>query len=292
MNHVAFVSGGKSSWAAAKRVAETHGTDNLTLVFSDTLIEDSDLYRFLIEGVNNILGEGPDWDATVPPVEDDGAEAIRKELLPRLAAKHTTARFRWLIEGRDIWEVFKDVKFLANHRIDPCSRILKRELQDKWLAANCDPETTLAAYGFDWTEGHRMKRMSDRKDKWQRWAPLLEAPMLTSHQIQAWLAKEGIQEPALYALGFQHNNCGGGCVKAGQATWATLLRELPKRYEWWERHEEQMRQQLGDVAIMTDRRGGKRVVMTLRTFRERLQAGGQYDMLDWGVCGCYQVEEQ
>lgn len=34
-------SGGIGSWAAARRVADHHGTDGLVLLFADTLIEDS-----------------------------------------------------------------------------------------------------------------------------------------------------------------------------------------------------------------------------------------------------------
>ena len=42
-DHVVFYSGGIASWAAAKRVAETHGVDGLKLLFADTLTEDEDL---------------------------------------------------------------------------------------------------------------------------------------------------------------------------------------------------------------------------------------------------------
>lgn len=49
MKHVVMFSGGAGSWAAAKRVAERHGTADLTLLFTDTLMEDEDLYRFLHE---------------------------------------------------------------------------------------------------------------------------------------------------------------------------------------------------------------------------------------------------
>jgi len=39
-------SGGITSWAAAKRVAAEHGADNTLLLFTDTKMEDEDLYRF------------------------------------------------------------------------------------------------------------------------------------------------------------------------------------------------------------------------------------------------------
>lgn len=46
--HVVMFSGGVGSFAAAARVMRQYGRD-LTLVFADTLIEDADLYRFLVE---------------------------------------------------------------------------------------------------------------------------------------------------------------------------------------------------------------------------------------------------
>jgi 3'-phosphoadenosine 5'-phosphosulfate sulfotransferase (PAPS reductase)/FAD synthetase len=52
--HVVMFSGGIGSWAAAKRVAERHGTSTLTLLFTDTLIEDADLYRFLVDAAENV----------------------------------------------------------------------------------------------------------------------------------------------------------------------------------------------------------------------------------------------
>jgi len=255
MKHIVMFSGGINSWAAARRVADRYGTDHLTLLFADTKIEDEDLYRFLEEAAVDVGGE-----------------------LVKIA------------DGRTIWEVFHDERFLGNHRVDPCSKILKRELIDRWLADNCDPTDTLVAMGFDWSEGHRMDRMRKRDTVWNRWAPLLERPYITREQTMDMLRQQGVRVPRLYELGFQHNNCGGGCVKAGQAAWAHLLKTLPDRYKSWEDNEEEFRRFIGkDVGILTDRRGGTRKVMTLRQFRERVQQSEEYDTQDWGACGCFQI---
>ncbi len=48
-DHLIFYSGGLASWATAMRVAEKHGTKNLKMLFTDTKMEDEDLYRFLDE---------------------------------------------------------------------------------------------------------------------------------------------------------------------------------------------------------------------------------------------------
>lgn len=252
LKRVVMFSGGVGSWAAAKRVAERHGTENLTLLFTDTLIEDPDLYRFLLEAASNVGGE-----------------------LVRLA------------EGRTVWEVFRDEKFLGNHRIDPCSKILKRQVADRWLATNCDPASTVVYVGIDWTEEHRFTRLRNRRRPWVYEAPLCEPPYLRKDQVFASLAVEGIEAPRLYRLGFAHNNCGGGCVKAGIGHFALLHRTLPEVFSEWERNEAALREQLGDVSILTDRRGGTRKPLPLSTLRRRLECGEQVDMFEIGGCGCF-----
>ena len=96
----------------------------------------------------------------------------------------------------------------------------------------------------------------------------------------------GIEPPRAYAWGFPHNNCGGFCVKAGQAQFALLLRTRPKRYAFHEREEEATRAEIGDFSVMKDRRGGKLKPLTMRQLRERIEAGENFDRDDWGGCGC------
>lgn len=245
-------SGGIGSWCAAKRVAERHGTAELTLLFTDTLVEDPDLYRFLDEAATNVGGE-----------------------LVRLA------------EGRTIWEVFRDERFLGNHRVDPCSKILKRQLADRWLRDNCEPESTVVYVGIDWSEEHRFTRLRDRRLPWVYEAPLCEAPYLTKKQMLAALSEEGIEPPRLYGMGFAHNNCGGGCVKAGIGHFALLHRALPEVFTSWEQNEADLRAQLGEVSILTDRRGGSRKPLPLSVLRQRLEGGEQVDPFEIGGCGCF-----
>lgn len=250
-----MLSGGVGSWAAAKRVAERHGTDGLTLLFADTKIEDPDTYRFLREGAANVGGE----------------------LLE-------------IAEGRTPWEVFRDRRFLGNHRVDPCSEILKRKLCDRWLDENCDPTDTTVHVGIDWSEVHRYERLRDRRARsgWLYEAPLCDPPYLTKDEVHAWAEREGLRKQRLYVLGLAHANCGGGCVKAGIGHWAHVLRVLPEVFEEWERNEEDLRTELGDVSMLTDRRGGDRKPLTLRMLRERIEAGGTpIDMFDIGGCGCF-----
>ena len=246
-------SGGVGSWAAAKRVAEEHGVGSMTLLFTDTLIEDEDTYRFLDEAAENV-----------------GAPLVR------------------IADGRTPWEVFRDVKFLGNSRVDPCSRILKRDLADQWLTDHFDPWRVTAYVGIDWTEIHRFERLAPRKLPWVYKAPLCEEPYLTKDDLHQWAEREGLSTQRLYRMGMPHANCGGGCVKMGQGGFARLLEAMPERYAEWEREEEALREELGDVAILRDRRGGETRPLTLRDLRLRLSEDrSQVDLFDVGGCGCF-----
>lgn len=257
--HVVMFSGGIASWATARRVVERHGAGGVTLLFADTRMEDEDLYRFLGEAAADVGGE-----------------------LVRVA------------DGRTPWEVFRDVRFLGNSRVDPCSRILKRELLDHWLADHCEPPETTIYLGLDWTELHRWDAAQPRwaAKGWRVEAPLTERPYRYRWELIDELRARGIRPPRLYEMGFPHNNCGGFCIKAGHAQFARLLAQMPERFAFHEQQEEALREHLGaDVAVLTDRTGGARRPLSLREFRERTEAGLTVDMFDWGGCGCFEDSE-
>jgi hypothetical protein len=261
-DHVVMFSGGIASWMTAKRVAAMHGIDRLTLLFADTLMEDEDTYRFLDVAAANV-----------------GGKLVK------------------LSDGRDIWQVFKDSRFLGNTRIDPCSRILKREIMRRWVDEHCDPERTTVYLGIDWSESHRAVRYERYWQPYRVECPLTEPPYVLKAQMLAAAEEEGLPKQRLYEMGFAHANCGGGCVKAGQAQFELLLRTMPDRYAEWERREQEIREHLGkDVTILRDRyvRNGAEVVkpITLEAFRLRLQAQPElFDAEEWGACDCTNPSE-
>lgn len=261
--HVVFYSGGIGSWATAKRVAERHGTDNLYLVFADVkgnnpdphVGEDEDTYRFIEESAANVGG-------TLVTVSD----------------------------GRDIWQVFKDDKFLGNSRLANCSKFLKQKPSREWLDANCDPRYSFVYVGIDWTEMHRLPAIEKAYLPYRAEAPLTEPPYMDKQAMIDWCRAEGVEPPRAYAQGYAHNNCGGGCVRAGQGQFKKLLELNPERYKVWEEKEQELRRHLGkDVAILRDRRGGKSTPLTLSRFRERNEDNQLtlLDVDDIGGCGCF-----
>jgi hypothetical protein len=269
-----------------------HGAERLTLLFADTLIEDDDLYRFLLESAAQLAG------MRCPPALLESAGSIppltkmerRREHLLRLgaAASEALPLLEWIAEGRDPHQVYNDVRFLGNSRVDPCSSVLKRRLMRRWLEHHCEPGDTVSVLGFDWSEVHRLDRAEAFWAPWRIEAPLTEKPFLSKEQLLAGLDGHGILPPRLYAEGFAHNNCGGFCCKAGQASFALLLRRHPDRYRWHEEREEELRSRLGrDVSILRDRRGGQTRPLTMRRFRHRLERRpGAFDKDEWGRCSC------
>lgn len=269
--HVVMFSGGIGSWGAAKRVAEVHGTDGLVLLFTDVkgasvdphIGEDEDTYRFLRDAAANVGGRL--WAQS-----GDGQGLVI------------------LNEGRDIWQVFEDRKFLGNSRQANCSTELKQKPAAAWVAEHCD-ESTVIHVGIDWTEEHRLPAVVRSYAPRTVTAPLCEAPYLTKKQVMAWAEAEGLTPPRLYGLGFSHNNCGGGCVRAGQGQFAHLLRVMPERFAVWEANEARMQRVLGrPVTILREQVNGAMLPLPLSELRRRAESQPSLiDPLDLGGCGCF-----
>ena len=252
MTHIVSYSGGLGSFATAYRIVQQVGADTTRLVFADTKTEDEDLYRFLGE-TSEFLG------CNLTTIED----------------------------GRDIWGVFNDVKFMGNNRIDPCSKHLKRDLFKKWMKENYSPDECILYVGIGWNEEHRLERIKKNWEPYKVEAPMTEPPLWENPDTVDILKKWGIEPPRLYALGFAHNNCGGFCVKSGQAQFKLLLKNFPERYRQHEREQELLFKKIGKHGFIRITRKGVMRYLSLKDFREHLECGGEVDDYDYGGCGCF-----
>ena len=254
MKHIVLFSGGLGSYFTTRRLLE-RGIDkkDIILLFTDTKIEDRDLYRFMEETTKSLGIPLTDYS-----------------------------------DGRTIWEVFRDVKYLGNSRLDPCSRVLKRELSRKFIK-QYTPDNCIIYLGFDWTEMNRFEKAQKAWLPYRIECPLIEKPYLDKEDMKLILKEEGIELPRLYQLGFAHNNCGGGCVKAGIGHFAHLLETLPDVYAVWEMEEQRMRDYLKkDVSILRRTRDGVRSNFTLKQLREEKESLTSTELCEIGGCGCFQ----
>ena len=228
--------------------------EDIILLFTDTKIEDEDLYRFL----------------------DESTEKLGIPLTN-------------FSDGRDIWQVFKDTRFLANSLRDNCSRVLKRELSRKFIK-RFKPENVTIYLGFDWTEMNRFEKAQKAWLPYKIESPLCEPPYIDKEDMKRMLVEEdGIKLPRLYEMGFAHNNCGGGCVKAGIGHFAKLYKEFPERFALWENKEQEIRNFLGkDVSILRRTRKGIKSKLTLKMLREEIDSLTEAELCEIGGCGCFQ----
>jgi hypothetical protein len=302
-------SAGQGSFRASLIDRRRHPDAELRLAFTDTLYEDADAYRFLIEGAAQVLDRPLSWTVRADefpdyrvgedvPIEEYAGNPEWRRFLADLRARTIDAlpELTWIVEGRDPWEIFRDRRFIGNSGVDPCSEVAKRLAFADWRSANChrigelygDPDVFIVGIGFD--EAHRFEgdakgpgiRARNAADGWIYEAPLIDAerafnkgddlPSGVLTMLFGPLGDFGPAAPRLYDLGYMHNNCGGFCCKAGQAHWANRFRVQPERFAYDAMMERKVAAFLGkDVAMLTDRRGGKKP-MTLDTFAARLCA--------------------
>ena len=201
---------GAGSAEVAWRDAHENGTEGMVLLAADTLVEDDDNWRFGYQ-VADAIG--------VP--------------ITRLA------------DGRTPMQVGRDRKCVPSDKMAVCSQILKRELLRAHMEANYDPADSVVYLGFDWTEVHRLDRAVPLWAPWRVEAPLVHPPYVDKARLLDTWRERGIEPPRLYAQGFKHANCGGACVRGGQAQWARLLEVNRDRYLDWEAEEEKSRAELG-----------------------------------------------
>lgn len=251
---------GITSAESARLVAESG--EPFVLLTANTRIEDDDCWRFGRD-VWGYLGQ-PTWHV--------------------------------ITDGRTPMQVGRDRRCVPSDRMTVCSQHLKIEPLRRFINRNYDPTKDQVVLGFDWTEPHRHPQPGGPWEPWTTECPLGAPPADASLNdlldpkpglLKAWRAR-GIEPPSLYDEGFQHANCGGGCVRAGQASWELLLRVHPDRYRSWEDDEEGIRAMLGkDVAMMTETVRGESRPLTLRRFRQRIEAQPSlFDGSDWGACNC------
>jgi len=254
--HVVQYSTGVASAEIAWRLVHERGPDDVVLLSADTLVEDADNWRFAHE-VHGRLG------------------------------------CEWIILafGRTPMQVGRDVGVVPNNRMAVCSRILKRELLRGYIDEHYDPAGAVIYEGYDWTEQDRIDLAVPHWAPYRLAVPLAEPPYTDKPDLLAAFRSRGIEPPLLYSYGLPHANCGGACVRGGQAQWEVLLRINRPRYLEWEAEEEKSRAQLGkDVSILRDRTKGTLRPLTLRRFREGIdRQPGLFDADDWGACGCKDV---
>lgn len=119
-----------------------------------------------------------------------------------------------------------------------------------------------------------------------------EPPIWDKCRMQTEAKKLGLKLSDAYVKdGLPHDNCGGGCCRAGISHWVQIYHVRPAVYSEWETEEWDLAEHLRTLNIeplsmLKDRRNGTTANLYLRDLRKRIEAGEKLDRHDWGGCGC------
>lgn len=327
--HLSTWSLGGGTWLTAKIVHRelVRRGDEHRLVFTDTLYEDADSYRFGIEAALKMFGRDASWVPAAEdfpdyrvgddvPIEEYAGNPDFRAFLAQLRDRCATdiPELIWLVEGRDPWEVYRDTRFLGNSSRDPCSRVLKREILQRWIVGACDPSDTIIYWGIGGGEAHRFASFDKEREVWTGIWPnwhkrgwRVSAPLIGRIEGElhpTWYMRHaGIDRPRLYGFGYGHGNCGGDCSKAGITHWTSRYQMQREAFRYSAMMERKVRDFLGQhVTFLEERQKVDGVVirtpLSLDDLGARLAA--QPDVFAgidiWGAapgnsgCGCM-IEE-
>ncbi len=204
-----FFSGGKASFASADDAKTRFPNANIVLYFTDTLWENPDLYRFILE-------------------------ASDKLELPLLIHSLGLTPLQLMFKN----------KIVFNNMIGDCSVILKQKVSRDFLKKGLRPPIeewhnrqflknedfitdAVLYFGIGFDEMHREPAIRKNWQPFQVEMPLIERNIWKDKVLK----KYGIRQPVLYDYGFSHNNCNGRCVKAGQGHYKLLKDRMPDVFD-------------------------------------------------------------
>lgn len=241
---IAMYSGGASSAFIAYHMVQQYGRENCILLFTDTLWEDEDNYRFM----------------------EDTAEYIG---LP----------ITYITDGRTPEDVFFETRFLGNARLARCSQDLKVRQTVLFLEKlRSEGKEPVLYFGIG---PHETKRAENLRNFYnhvllepvESHFPLIET-FTTEPNVRKIITEEwNIKLPRMYTLGFSHANCGGRCVRGGFAHYAQLYSMWPDRFRAQEEMEERFRTEIQGNTSILKKNGAP---YTLRQLRERFENEPEY----------------
>lgn len=119
-----------------------------------------------------------------------------------------------------IYEVFTRERYLVGPAGAPCTKRLKRQVREQFSQKN-----DVHILGYTSEESDRAETFQDNNPDLVCRFPLIER-QLTKSDCLAMIRDAGIALPAMYLLGYEHNNC-IGCCKGGMGYWNKIRIDFP-----------------------------------------------------------------
>lgn len=122
-----------------------------------------------------------------------------------------------------IYNVFEK-NYMRTPNGAPCTRALKKQVRTKF-----QQDGDIQVFGFTLEEKSRAERFEKQNPTLQLESILIDRE-LDKNDCLALVHRAGIKLPAMYDLGYEHNNC-IGCVKGGMGYWNKIRKDFPEAFE-------------------------------------------------------------
>jgi hypothetical protein len=128
------------------------------------------------------------------------------------------------VYGSSIYGVFSKRRYISGIAGAPCTLELKKRVRESIQKPN-----DIHVMGYCSEEIKRFDRFLDANADLYVLAPLVEEGLSHSDAL-GMLSRYGIEIPAMYKLGYNHNNC-IGCVKStGAGYWNKIRDDFPEQF--------------------------------------------------------------
>lgn len=118
-------------------------------------------------------------------------------------------------------DVFLTERYIVGQRGAACTKRLKRD-----MAKRFERPEDLVVLGYTADEGKRIRDIETSQPS-RRFVWVLADAGITKADCYRIIQAAGIELPAMYKLGYDHNNC-IGCVKGGMGYWNKIRRDFPE----------------------------------------------------------------
>jgi 3'-phosphoadenosine 5'-phosphosulfate sulfotransferase (PAPS reductase)/FAD synthetase len=123
----------------------------------------------------------------------------------------------------DTWDVYDKTRYLVGAEGARCTTELKKAMRHGFQEAD-----DLQAFGFTAEEHKRAREFRERNPEVDLWTPLIDAG-LTKPDCHAIIERAGIEQHAMYRLGYKNANC-IACPKGGMGYWNKIRVDFPVEF--------------------------------------------------------------
>lgn len=178
------------------------------------------------------------------------------------------------LDYTDVDDVIESTRYLVGPTGARCTTELKKKVRQRF-----QQEGDIQVFGFHAGEQSRANQFREQNPEVELATPLIDS-WLTKADCHALVERAGIEQHAMYRLGYRNANC-LGCVKGGMGYWNKTRVDFPDVFARRARQERELNIAICSDEILVD---GRRTKIPI--FLDELEPGrGNYAMEESIECG-------